>query len=283
MSEFTVHTYRSAESGILVNAYLLETDEAVVLVDATLLVSDAKALAARAAALGKPLAAAFVTHPHPDHFNGLPLVVPDDVPVYSTAAVARTIAESAEAKREQWLPMFGDEWPDRYRVPDHPLAGGGVIEVAGLRIDVRDVGAGESHADSYLIVEDASGGGGRAAFVGDLVFDGVHSYTADGHLRQWLALLDRMQEGLRGVPLYPGHGDPGDLGLVRRQRQYLLMYAQTVRRLAHGEPTLSNEAKAELTAAMVRFLPGGRLDWLVGHGADAVAGELAADAPAGAI
>nr|BFE82884.1 hypothetical protein GCM10020093_054850 [Planobispora longispora] len=94
----------------------------MILVDANLLVSDARALAARLSALRKPLLAAFVTHAHPDHFNGLPYVAGDDVPVYATAAVAETIAEIAVPKREQWRPLYGDEWPDRHRVPDHPPA-----------------------------------------------------------------------------------------------------------------------------------------------------------------
>jgi glyoxylase-like metal-dependent hydrolase (beta-lactamase superfamily II) len=148
MTEHRVHTYTAAEPGIFVNSYLLETVDGVVLVDAGLLVSDARALAARLAALGKPLLAAFVTHPHPDHFNGLPYVVGDDVPVYATALVAKRIEQTAVAKREQWQPTYGKEWPDRFRVPDRPLEGGGTVDVAGLRIQVHDLGGAESHADS---------------------------------------------------------------------------------------------------------------------------------------
>ncbi|MFC7645601.1 MBL fold metallo-hydrolase [Streptosporangium lutulentum] len=120
MTDLRVHPYTAAEPGIFANSYLLECEDGVVLVDANLLVSDARALAARLAALRKPLLAAFVTHAHPDHFNGLPYVAGDDVPVYATAAVAETIGEIALPKREQWQPLYGDEWPDRYRVPDHP-------------------------------------------------------------------------------------------------------------------------------------------------------------------
>jgi glyoxylase-like metal-dependent hydrolase (beta-lactamase superfamily II) len=160
MTEIRIHTYTAAAEGLLVNSYLLETADGVVLVDANLLVSDARALAARVAALHKPLVAAFVTHAHPDHFNGLPYVVGDDVPVYATKAVADTVAVIAGPKRDQWQPVFGGEWPDRYRAPDHLVADGAVVAVAGLRVRVHDLGAGESHADSYLVVDDMAFIGG---------------------------------------------------------------------------------------------------------------------------
>lgn len=274
MADLVVHSYTAAEPGIFVNGYLLETPEGVVAVDTTLLVSDAEALRARLAALKKPLLGAFVTHPHPDHFNGLPYVAGEDVPVYASAAVAKMIEELAIPKREQWGPVYGDEWPDRYRVPDRPLPDGGVVEIGGLRVTVHDLGPGESHADSYLLVED---GRRRVAFIGDVAFDGVHSYTSDGHSGAWLGILDRLADELAGIRLYPGHGSPGDVSLFSAQRRYLMMFREAVRRLAAGAPSLTEDARAELTGIMARFSPGAPLDWLVAAGADAVAAELAAE------
>jgi|SRR5215469_1371312 len=275
MKEFKVHTYTAAEPGLFVNSYLLETADGVVLVDASLLVSDARALAARVTALRKPLLAAFVTHPHPDHFNGLPYVAGEDVPVYATPLAAKTIEETAIAKREQWRPVYGQEWPDRFRVPESTVEDGDSVDVAGLRIGVHSVGAAESHADSYLylLVETAAT---PAAFIGDLAFDGVHSYTADGHSGAWLRTLDRLAAELGGARLYPGHGSPQDAGLLIRQRQYLLMYREAVGRLAAGKPSLTEEQKQELTRLMAAFLPAAPLGWLASLGADAVAAEVAA-------
>jgi glyoxylase-like metal-dependent hydrolase (beta-lactamase superfamily II) len=182
------------------------------------------------------------------------------------------IGEIAVPKREQWQPVYGDEWPDRYRVPDHPVPSGEVVEVGGVRVEVHGVGAAESHADSYLIV---SAGSQRSAFIGDLAFDGVHSYTADGHTGRWLDALDEVAGNLDGLPLYPGHGVPRSGELLADQRRYLLMYREAVRRLSGGAPALIDQQREELTQLMSQFLPGAPLTWLVGLGADAVAAELA--------
>ena len=142
------------------------------MVDTNLLVSDIEALRARLRALNKPLLAILVTHPHPDHFNGVFGLVQDKkVPVYAAASVARVIEEIAEAKREQWSPTYGAEWPATTYYPDSPLADGARVRFGELTFTVRELGPAESQADSYFLV--AADGYAPVAFTGDLAFHGT--------------------------------------------------------------------------------------------------------------
>jgi len=271
----TLHTYTAGEAGLFVNSYLLETDSGVAVIDTNLLNADITALKARVASIGKPLSAVFVTHAHPDHFNGVFELVRDagDVPVYTTARVPKVIREIADDKRAQWKPVYGDQWPAETAYPTVELADGEQVVLDELVLTAHDLGPGESHADGYFMATLESGP--PLAFIGDLAFHGTHSYTADGHSAAWLATLERMEAALGSIArVYPGHGASTGPELFAQQRRYLLFYREAVRRLADGRPTLTEPAKTELEKEMAGFLPGASLAWMIQLGADAVATEL---------
>jgi len=268
-----VHVHSAPESGIFANAYLVETENGVVAVDATLTVSDARALRSRLEALDKPLLAVLLTHGHPDHYNGVTELVAGDpsVPVLATAGVDEVIRADDAAKEAQWRPVFGDEWPAERAFPSQLVEDGERVTFDGVSFTVHELGPGESHFDTYWVLET----GEKAAFVGDAAFHDVHAYMSDGHSGAWLDNLDHLGEALAGVDvIYPGHGTPGDAALLDDQREYIERYRQAVRELAMGQGTLTDEAKAELTTIMKEHLPTTALEFLIALGADPVASEL---------
>jgi glyoxylase-like metal-dependent hydrolase (beta-lactamase superfamily II) len=272
-----IYTYTAGANGLFVNSYLVETDDGVVAVDGSLLVSDAHAFRARLDALHKPLLAVLVTHGHPDHFNGVIELVrgQGDVPIYATPEGRAVIDEVAESKRAQWTPTYGEEWPKETAYPNAVVDDGEVLALGGLRIRAHELGPCESASEAVYVVE-AADDGPPLAFTGDLFYNAHHSYNADGFTGAWLDALDRAAALLAGIDtLYPGHGRPAGPEALDAQRRYQLMLRETVRNLAGGEPSLSDAAKEQLTARMSAFLPDPALAWLVALSADAVAAELA--------
>jgi glyoxylase-like metal-dependent hydrolase (beta-lactamase superfamily II) len=274
-----IYTYTAGANGLFVNSYLVEVDDGVVAIDGNLLVSDARAFRARLDALHKPLLAVLVTHGHPDHFNGVVELVrgQGDVPIYATPEGKAVIDEVAEPKREQWTPTYGEEWPKETAYPNAVVNDGETLALGGLRIRAHELGPCESASEALYVI-DAQDGGGPFAFTGDLFYNAHHSYNADGFTAAWLDALDRAPALLAGIDtLYPGHGLPAGLEALDAQRRYQLMLREAVRNLAGGAPSLSDDAKEQLTARMSAFLPDPALAWLVGLSADAVAAELAGE------
>ncbi|HZH02294.1 MAG TPA: MBL fold metallo-hydrolase [Myxococcaceae bacterium] len=272
----TIHTVTGSVKGILANAYLVEGATGVVAVDSALTLTDAKEVRRRLDALGKPLLAVLVTHGHPDHYNGVAILVEGrpETPVYAAAAVARVIRDSDAAKEAQWKPVFGAEWPGERRFPERELSDGESVVLDGYRWTLRSVGPGESHADAYWIF---NAGGEKQAFIGDIVLHGVHAYVSDGHTGAWLRTLQRLESELSGFKtLFPGHGAAGDLALLGWQAGYLNTYRAEVERLRKGGGDLSETDTQSLAEIMRARYPGAGLEFLIALGADAVASELAA-------
>jgi glyoxylase-like metal-dependent hydrolase (beta-lactamase superfamily II) len=266
-----VHTYRSGESGLFVNSYLVEGAEGVIAIDAPLLLSDGRAFRARLEALKKPLLGVLVTHPHPDHYNTITELLAGEVPVIAHPDVDREIRAKDEVKRAQWGPMFGDEWPTSATFPNRTVADEESVELGDLRVTAWDFGPGESESETVWLLGD-----GDVAFVGDLAFNGTHAYLADGRTDAWLRALDRAEEALAGVrTLYVGHGAPAVPALLAEQRRYLLMAREAIARAAGGRAQLGEDDANRVARLMERYLPAAPLGWLVGAGASAVAAELA--------
>jgi glyoxylase-like metal-dependent hydrolase (beta-lactamase superfamily II) len=270
----TVHTHASGEGGIFVNAYLVESPAGIVAIDATLTETESKQLRAEVEATGKPLLAVLVTHPHPDHVAGITNLVAGGSPkIVATQPVLDLMRKLEEPKRKQWTPVFGAEWVQRWTYPSTTVKSGERLTFDGVTYSVLDVGAGgDAEANSVWFIEAPA----RTAFLGDLIFNGTHSYTADGHVLAWLANLTRLERACAGMTtVFPGHGAGGAPGdLIAKQRAYLLTLAAHVKELANGKPTLDDDAKKELERRMSAYLPNAGLTFLIPMNADPVAREL---------
>ncbi|MDQ3836799.1 MAG: MBL fold metallo-hydrolase [Thermoproteota archaeon] len=273
-----IHTHSSGEMGIYSNAYLVETDNGVVAIDSTLTVSESNSLKSKIEAIDKPLLAILLTHPHPDHVAGVTYLinsrnVSESIQIFATPAVDKIIRATEEPKRKQWSPVYKEQWISKWIYPNKIVNDNETVTFDGISYRIIDLGpGGDSDANSIWILNAQP----KVAFVGDLVFNAIHSYIADNHLSDWLINIEKARELLADADrIYPGHGDAGSLELFDAQRAYLQAYSDAIRKIANGRTALTEGEKQQLTTAMEQFLHGNRLSFLIALSADAVAAELA--------
>jgi glyoxylase-like metal-dependent hydrolase (beta-lactamase superfamily II) len=270
---YKIHVHSPGELGIFANAFLVETNNGVVVIDSTLTVSESKSLKGRLDTIGKPLLAVILTHPHPDHVAGVTNLVrsSSDTSIIALKSVDDLIRSSEEFKRAYWTPVFKEEWISKWTPPNRHIKDEEEVIFDGIRYRVHDIGAGgDSDSNSIWIIENEP----KVAFVGDLIYNGIHSYIADNHIQDWLNNLDKVKGLLSDIStIYPGHGNPGNIDLVESQKKYLSAYRDAVKELSNNGK-LIDEDKKRLTAIMEEFLPKAGLTWVIAHSADAVAAEL---------
>jgi glyoxylase-like metal-dependent hydrolase (beta-lactamase superfamily II) len=273
-TNITVHVHSCGEGGIFVNAYIVETQAGLVAIDSTLTETESKTLRSEAVALGKPLLAVLVTHPHPDHVAGITnLVAQDPAKIVSTRPVFDLMHRLEEPKRKQWTPVYGAEWVQKWTYPNTIVASGERLSFDGVTYSVLDIGpGGDSEANAVWFIDAPV----RTAFLSDLVFNGPHSYVADGYLLAWLANLARLERLCDGIDrVFPGHGPPAaPRELFAQQRDYLLTLASHISELAGGRTSLDDRDKQEIEQRMTARYPNAALTFLIQMSIDPIAREL---------
>lgn len=163
---------------------------------------------------GLVLDAVLLTHAHVDHLVGVAaLARATGAPVYLHPA-DRKLYDQAGVQA-QFFGVHVEPPPS----PDHELAAGAVLELAGTRLEVRHV-PGHSPGHVLFYVADAA-----AAFVGDVVFQssigrtdlpgGSHHQLLESIRAQVLTLPD-------DTTLYAGHGPPTTVGRERVGNPFLV-------------------------------------------------------------
>jgi glyoxylase-like metal-dependent hydrolase (beta-lactamase superfamily II) len=236
----TVQITRVAGDVMTVNAFLVHGPRGITLVDGMLTVSDARKVRTVLDTNAAELAGVIITHPHPDHYAGLADIVGDhNVPIVATTDVDAVIRRDDEIKETIVGPMMGSEWPARRVFPNRTVADGDTVTFGGLDLRVRSLGPGESFADTIWQLDDDT------LFVGDVAYNGMHAYLADGQWAQWLDVIDQLDRDLAaGATLYLGHGPPGGKELLGAQRRYIETFVESVRR--HADTVAGGEHRPVL-------------------------------------
>jgi glyoxylase-like metal-dependent hydrolase (beta-lactamase superfamily II) len=100
------------------------------------------------------------------------------------------------------------------------------------------------------------GASGTHAFVGDLIAKDCHSFFRDGHLQQWMRLLERLENTLPpDVHFYYGHGEPGGMEQLQWQRRYNQTFIDAIRAIPNKRSPVSEADQHAVITAVQKYLP----------------------------
>jgi glyoxylase-like metal-dependent hydrolase (beta-lactamase superfamily II) len=263
-----IHRFEATTADFFVNAFLVETANGVVAIDATLANSSSSALRTKIdTEIKKPLLAVLLTHGHPDHYTGLVgLTKGLDVPILATKGTLDFAHAEDKGKEAVAIQIFGDDYPRKRVFPNTIVRDGQEVIFDGVRFVVRDYGPGESDADSLWILEIA---GVKHVFLGDMIHNHMHCFFRDGHVVEWLKNLDRLLEEFDHTAiLYTAHGEPCGTEIVYWHKAYIQAFLGTLKSMLHGRESLTEEEKKKLVARMQSFLPNDKTLFLLTYELD---------------
>lgn len=259
---YKINRYVANQTAWNVNAYWLESDSGIVLIDAQLLPSDAEKMGTLIKATGKPLLGAIITHPHLDHFGGLPTLqrILGDFPVYATSGTE----EGMEGAHQELINafrmpnLFGEALDPTFLKPTHLVSDGDILTIAGIKLIIHDVGPGET-TDHILIQEESQ----NVVFAGDTFFPYTHYFVGQGFIDGVLSQLKYIKETFPShTYVLGGHNDPSRVASTDAQIAYVEKLVSMVAS-ARGDAAnlnedgrLTKEARSRVIAKMRRLYPG---------------------------
>jgi glyoxylase-like metal-dependent hydrolase (beta-lactamase superfamily II) len=184
---------------------------------------------------GKKLTHIYITHGHGDHWFGASLLAerfPGATVIATEGTIKLMLASISGQRRAFWDKLFPGQIPD-LRVNARPLPAEG-LSLEAHRLYPIEVGHSDSDDSTVLHVPVLD-----LVVAGDVAYNNVHQYLADGGLDggidAWLQAIETVR-ALRPAAVVAGHKDPDradDPRVLDETAEYLL----TARQVIAAKPT----------------------------------------------
>ena len=245
-----VRVFMSTEDhmGLGVASVIVYGEREAVLVDAQFTLSNAHRLVAEILETGRELTTVYITHVHPDHFMGLPVIKQafPDARVVSIKESADDVNASGDFKIAYWgnkvLAHNGAKTKVFVEALTEPL-----IMLEGQRLEILGPFQGDAPNSSVVWIPSI-----KTLIASDLIFDHAHAWLCAAKspalAQQWLDALDRLA-ALKPEVVVPGHA-PSNKYLSPSSIGYTQQYIRTFLKVLSD----TNGAD-ELVAEMQRQYP----------------------------
>ncbi len=256
-----LRVFSSNEITFRVNTLSVLTSEGVVVLDSQMLPHKAQAVIDDIAAhTNAPIKYVTNSHHHPDHFFGNPTFAQTGAELVSSYFTARMIDGSGSADLLVMAGMYGEFAPPSFAVPKTTFVrskelwlGKTVVQLFEFADSTTVSGEAVNMTLAWLPEQ-------KVLHAADTLEPGTHAFFSEGvSVPDWLVQLGHLRELCRDLGpkvIVPGHGAPGDIGMIDAQEHYLRTVAKIVEdHTRGGSDPLDDETCAALRSDIIAAFP----------------------------
>ena len=233
-----------ANRGRIGNAGFIIGPEGIVVIDTGVSFRHGQAMVAAIRRVSKlPISLAIITHAHQEFLFGAAYFQAKRIPILTHVKTAQLMQSRCENCLHHLKETLGitEMRGSQVVVPDQLVDGSEFISVAGMSLELRYFGWGNTPGD--LLVFERNNG---VLFAGGVVDVGRVSELRDSRGQEWQSILRQLNE-LPVKHIVPGHGPIGDKSAIEQMQNYLNAIDSKVRALYDQGVSLSDvESKGDL-------------------------------------
>lgn len=239
-----------------VNNYWILGETGIVVIDAHWRISEGERAASHMRTKSQlPVTELIVTHPHGDHYGGLPAFYSENVTTLIMSSIAwRGVRHDEQGFQANRLDEFGDDFPRSFPTEGRVAPANGRLKLQGIEFEFEALRGNE--AIESLVIRIPKEG---AVFTGDIVNSKTHPVFYQGGLDLWIEQLRRLRKTVsKDDTIFPGHGEPGPARyLVTEQLRYLETFRGLIDGALEQGSTLAPSTRQHIVDRMVEEFP----DW----------------------
>ncbi len=253
----TIHNYYTSPPFEEIYYYAIETEEGLILIDTGRLLSQARYALENLQQFNKPILAILITHPHTDHFGGLPVFVEKagrDIPIYASQITFDSIESDKRGYIENRNEQLGEDFPDLEEIPlpNSIVEDGQNLTIGGVNIIAYDFPTNESDTTTTYYLPER-----EVMFMGDLVNGEKTPGLFEGNTSNWLTILRAIQQRFPNLEqVYPGHTQPDSPNiLIPAQIDYIETFRNLVSQALENDRVVDDEEKQDIADEIERLYP----------------------------